>query len=95
MNFIVELVCGVVLMIVLAIFELIVESPNVKKWIKSAMFFMLSQAITAFMAWMSIMTYRNGNIDGCIIVGIITALWGIGMLVAVVYGHFKQWKKDS
>lgn len=94
MDFIIEIVFGVVLMIVLAIFELTIESPNVKKWIKSAMFFLFSQGLTAFMAWMSIMQYRNGNMDGCVVGGIITALWGIGMLAAVVYGHFKQWKNE-
>lgn len=94
MDYIIEIVFGVVLMIVLAIFELTVESPNVKKWIKSAMFFLFTQALTAFMAWMSIMQYRNGNMDGCVVGGIITVLWGIGMLVAVVYGHFKQWKNE-
>lgn len=75
------------------IFGLTVENPNLKTWIKTTVFIVVSQFFTAVLVWMAIDVWRSDN-NGWIIYTVIAAAWGIGTLIAAVYGHKRKWIQE-
>lgn len=90
MDFIIEIVFG----FLECCLDVTFESKKVKTWTKTVLFILFTQALTAAFAWLTVACYQNKNIEGCVVVGILTAAWGIGMLIATVYSHKRNWKKD-
>ena len=69
------------------------ESKKVKVWTKTVLFILLTQAITALMVWGAVYLFQNQDGAGYVLAALATA-WGIGMLIATVYSHKRNWKKD-
>ena len=69
------------------------ESKKVKVWTKTVLFILLTQSITALMVWGAVYLFQNEDGAGYVLAALATA-WGIGMLIATVYSHKRNWKKD-
>lgn len=69
MDFIIEIVFG----FLGCCFEATFESKKVKVWTKTVLFILMTQALTAAFAWLTVACYQSKNIEGCIVLGILTA----------------------
>lgn len=91
MEFIAEFICEVILQ---GIFDVTIENPKVHTRVKTVIFTIFTQLITAGFVWLTV-SARRANNDGWIICGILSVAWGIGMLIAAIYGHRKGWPKND
>ncbi len=91
MEFIAELIFEVILE---GVFGLTIGNPKVKTWTKTIIYFLITQAITALMVLSSVHCLQEGNTGGYVIAGL-AVVWGIGMLIATVYSHKRNWKKEE
>ena len=72
-------------------FDITFESANVKNWIKTVLFILLTQTITVLMVWGAVYLFQNGDDTGYVIAAL-AAAWGIGMLIAAIYSHKRNWQ---
>ena len=91
MDFIAEFIFEVVLE---GIFAVTVENPEVKTRVKTAVFLLITQFFTGLLTWITVDAWRQNN-DGWIVTCIFAILWGIGMLIAAIYGHKKGWPNNG
>ena len=89
MDFLFELIFEVVLE---GIFHLTFENPKVKNWIKTLLFSLFAQGITAWMACLALCSDSIDSTGRYVILGI-AAAWCIGTLIGAVNGHRRQWKQ--
>lgn len=88
-----ELIGEFILEVILeGIFGLTVKNPKAKTWVKTAVFLIISQLLTAALAWLTVDVWKAGN-DGWIVVAIIAAVWSIGALIGAFYGHKRNWEQ--
>ena len=73
------------------IFGVVVDGARVKTWIKTGLFLLVFEAITAVFALMSIRAYQRGNTEGCVVTAIMATVVGIGGLIGAIYGHKRDW----
>lgn len=91
MEFIAEFFCEVILE---GLFAVTVENPKVKTWVKTTVFLIVSQLLTAIIIAVAL-DARQYSPTGALIGGIIAAAWGIGMLIAAICGHKKGWPQEN
>ena len=91
MEFLFELFFEVILQ---GVFGVTVNNPKLKLWIRTAFFFAFTQIITVLFAIGAGSLCSSG--DGAwYVIAAIAAVWGIGMLIAAIYGHRKGWPKND
>lgn len=91
MEFLYELIFEVLLE---GVFGATIENPKVKTWFKTVMFLLVAEGVAAVCGMASVSAYRNGNMSGAIICGMIALALGIGFLIGAIYGHKKNWKQE-
>lgn len=89
-----EFLCELIFEIILeGLFGLTVENPKAKLWTKTICFLVVAEGLSAFIAWMGVKAYLDGNVTGGIVVSIIAALMAIGFAAGAVHGHKRNWKQ--
>lgn len=91
MDFLLELIFEIILE---GIFGVTVNNPKLKLWVRTAFFFVFTQIITVLLAIGTVSIYSAGDGLWYVMAGL-AAAWGIGMLIAAIYGHRKGWPKND
>lgn len=73
--------------------ELFLESGRVKVWVKTVFFFLLGAALCVGVGHLGLESYRDGNLEGAVISGVVAGLFVLITLAGAVYGHKKGWKQ--
>ena len=91
MEFLAELIIEVLLE---GVFGLTIDSPKATNWIKTAVFLLISQALTVLFAWLTWTAWQGGN-SGATVIGIITLLWMAGTVFGAICKHRAGWKQGK
>ena len=74
-------------------FEAAMESRRLKRGVKTVLFCLLGGVITAFMGFLTVCTFLEGNLTSTLFMSLIT----LGVLLTIVFGairgHKRNWKK--
>lgn len=90
MEFIGELIFEIILE---GLFDVTVNNPKVKTWVKTAIFLVFAEAVAGFVAWISVNAYTSGNVTGGMVGGVIALGLAIGFLIGGIHGHKRDWKQ--
>ena len=90
MDFLMEFIFTAILE---GIFGLTVKNPNVKLWVRTAVYLLMAETVAVLIGIAAVSMYRNGNTSGGIGTGVLAALLGIGFLLAGIYGHKRKWEQ--
>ena len=89
MEFVFELLFEVILE---GVFHLTIGNPKVKNWIKTLIFSLFAQGITAWIACMALFGDTIST-TGRLVLLALSAAWSVGTLIGAVCGHRRQWKQ--
>lgn len=73
--------------------ELFLESGRVKALVKTIFFFCLGIAVCWFIGFLGLCSYRDGNLEGAGISGILAGILALIVLAGGIYGHKTGWRK--
>ena len=68
---------------------------DVKVKTKTVYFVVLSELIAVAVAFLSWLTFRQGNTTGAIVGWIVSAALAIAFVFAAVYGHKREWNNEQ
>lgn len=91
MDFLMELVFEIILE---GVFHLTVKNQRIKLWVRTGFFIVFTQILTVLFAIGAVSLYSSGDRYWYVLAGL-AAVWGIGMLIAAIYGHRKGWPKNE
>lgn len=91
MDFIAEFICEVILE---GLFELTVNNPRIKLWIRTVIFVIFTQTLTVLFSIGAVSLYSSGE-GYWYIMAVIAAIWGIGMLIGTILCHKKGWPENG
>ena len=91
MEFLMELIFEILLE---GVFHLTVKNQRIQMWVRTGFFIVFTQIFTALFAIGAVSLYSPENGAWCVMAGL-AAVWGIGMLIAAIYGHRKGWPKND
>ena len=91
MDILMELIFEIILE---GVFHLTVKNQKIKLWVRTGFFIVFTQVLTVIFAIVAASLLQDGDKHGYIIL-VIAAAWGIGMLIAAIYGHKKGWPKNE
>lgn len=91
MDFLMELIFEIILE---GIFHLTVSNQRIKLWVRTGFFIVFSQIFTVLFA-IGAASLRSSGDGTWYVMAVIAAAWGIGMLIAAIYGHRKGWPKNE
>ena len=74
------------------IFEITVNNPKVKTWVKTLVFLLLSESLAGFFLWLSFHA-PAAEPGGDLVVRFIAVALGIGFLAGAIHGHRRDWKQ--
>lgn len=91
MEFLMELFFEILLE---GVFHLTVKNQKIKLWVRTGFFIVFTQILTVLFAIGAVSLYSSGDGAWYVMAGL-AAAWGIGLLIAAIYGHRKGWPKND
>ncbi len=93
LQFGLEILVMVAFVVAAVSIKLVMSSSKVKLWVKTAVFFVVTQSIAAVIGWLSWRTVVDGSrtYTGLAVAAILM----ICFLVAAIYGHRKGWEQND
>lgn len=88
-----ELAVVVAFLIVGAIIMVVMTSKEIKTWVKTLIYFLLSEGIALILGLFCRNVYLAGNISGAVVGFIVAGVLAIGFLAGGICGHRRQWQK--
>ena len=92
LDYILEGVVFLGLFIVALITSTIMTSKEIKTWVKTTVFLVLSESFAAFIGWMGWQSYCDGNQVGAFGGAAIAFVLAIVFIVTAILGHKKEWR---
>lgn len=86
-------VCVLIAAVLTAIL-FVAGSNRMKTGVKTLIILCSSELLAAFIGWLGLTAYRNGDLFGGILAGILAAAIAIGFLIGGIYGHKKRWGRE-
>ena len=91
MDFFMELIFEILLE---GVCHLTVKNQRIKLWVRTGFFIVFTQIFTVLFAIGAVSLHSSGDGAWYVMAGL-AAAWGIGMLIAAIYGHRKGWPKNK
>ena len=93
MDFLLELLFGIFFEVPM---EMAMESKRLKSWVKTLLFFIAGNLITALLVFIFLGIYKDGPIDGTgIFVAVFCAAWFLFITGLSIHGHLKGWQSEQ
>lgn len=70
----------------------VMTSKQIKTWIKTTVYFLVSEGIAAFIGWLAWKCYCSGNYSATIISGSTALILALAFLCGGIKGHKQDWK---
>ena len=95
MDFLLECIAEIILQVFAeGVFSFSIYNPKVKNRVKTLIFSVMAHTITALFICGTVALFRERN-SAWYVLAVLSAVWGIGMLIAAIYGHKKGWPKNE